>query len=268
MNKIITTGLVALWTLVAHAELTHFYTYVSGDFTTDLAGGADGTLFGNASLSSGALVTDGSAGTWSGNGPTTGMALPSSVATELGTEPFTFSYWIQLSATATYASEFAFSDGSTANWILGTPYAGNHNSASYVRVQGSGASYAATYDFMEVAAPPQAGGVLYHKVFVYDGSEAQLYIDGAVPNLSGYPPTASISGLNVATLPNVGLMGGSPWADNSANGTMFSFAIFDRALTQSEVEKLFAAGEDATMSKVKIAVGDAAQAKPALFIIK
>lgn len=269
MRKAVIVGLAGLLCMSSQAGVKHFYSFVDGDFKVDQISGADGTLYGNAALSSGALTMDGTSSDWESGaaGPTHGMALPASVAEDIGTGPFTFSYWIELSATAGYAAEFALSDTTTSNWILGTPFAGNHDSASYVRVQGSGATYAATYDYMEVAGPPQSAAVLYHKVFVYDGSEARLYIDGVQPSGFSYPPTADISGLNLGSVPNFSLMGGSPWGDPAANGTMYSFAVFDEALDANEVAALYAAGEVATVQDLRVAIGDLVL-QPKLFIVK
>jgi len=87
-------------------------------------------------------------------------------------------------------------------------------------------------------------------VVTYDGTTLSYYIDGALGSFSGLPPKITDPGLVLATLTYIGINGGSPWADNSINGTTRDFRIYGQSLTASQVTNLYALGSDASNSAI------------------
>ena len=88
------------------ATLTHRYSFdVGGTNATDSVGGANGTLYGNATNSAGKLVLDGSFGTY--------VDLPAAAINIATNSAVTFETWVDLGAGATWAYLFGF--GNTNN---------------------------------------------------------------------------------------------------------------------------------------------------------
>ena len=241
--------------VASNAELSilHYYSSEGTTITNDLVGTANGVLCGVSTNDLTAVVTDGSSGQWnSTEAPPLGMMLPTSIPEELGTNAFSIAYWTKINTQVDYSSELAISDGTTGNWILATPYAGNNDHGSYVRFceAGTGANY------VDVTGYPQATNEVYLKVFAYDGSKVTLYINGEQPGFSStYPSQVSLSGLNVSNINHMAINAGSPWGDKSIDGTTYAFGIFDQALTLEDAKELYILGKDATLEKIQI-IGD------------
>jgi hypothetical protein len=124
----------------ANAQLLHRYDFTS---TNDTVGTANGTLTGGATLSGGTLVTAGGNGAVSGlwgntNSPM--MILNTNAVSGL-TNAFTIESWFSCSTGwPKFDSLFAFSDGTTANYLMGNPVMGYSPWPSGCNIAGGGGS--------------------------------------------------------------------------------------------------------------------------------
>jgi hypothetical protein len=100
-------------------------------------------------------------------------------------------------------------------------------------------------------------------VVTYDGNTLSYYIDGALGSYSGLSPTITDPGLNLSTLTRIGINGGSPWPDNSINGSTLDFRIYGQALTPPQVASIYALGADASNSAISAVLANAAASSPA-----
>ena len=244
--------LAALGTANCGAQLSHYYNFTTGS-ANDQVGTANGVLEGTASLTGGALVTTGTLGTLSGGVPSNGLMLPSTAVAGI-TGAFTLECWYQVVYNGGYCTSFSFSDGTTANYVLATPARGNFPYASSISVVGGGGSYTGPGD-TEASGIYQDNGALHEMVVTYDGNTLSYYQDGSLANYpqqtgSTIEPTIVDPGLNLSSLTDIGIAGGSPWGDNSVNGQTFSFAIFDQSLSASQVASLYSLGDSASTTQV------------------
>ena len=230
----------------ANAQLLHRYTFTN---TNDTVGTANGTLNGSATLSGGALVTAGGngavSGGWGGSGPC--MVLSTNVVAGL-TNAFTIEDWFSCSTGwPKYDSLFAFSDGTTANYLLGNPVMGYSPWPSGCNIAGGGGSGVSVWGIY------LDSGTKHQVVLTFDGTTFTWYIDGAVANYSGYSPTASDPGFNLSTLKDVGINGGSPWGDPALTGSTYDFRIYGQALTSGQVAVMYGFGSGTNVSNATIA---------------
>lgn len=263
MKKILSTCLIAALAFSANAGLRHYYTAQSGDFTQDTIGTAHGTLKGNASISGGALATDGTDGGLTGGDPTQGMLLDAAAVEGIST--FSLSVWFQCQNNSGNADFiFAFSDGSVENRVIALPANNDNNYAGLTMASVDGTdvrAYAIGYSNEE--GGPWLDRGLVHLVVTYDGSTFAMYVNG-----NPYE-SASISGLELSNLTTPCIAGGSPAAaaDDSINGTTYAFGIFDAALESGEVADLYDLGTDVPPATLR-AMFPSGSRRPALFIMK
>jgi hypothetical protein len=249
----VVAGLLAALSMSAHAQLAHYYDSASGSLLNDQVGTANGTLEGTATISGGALVTDGTAGGLSGGVPANGMFLNSSAVSGI-TGGFTIVDWFQLvPSTGNHTHLFDFSDGTTANVLIALPVDSNSSPYPSHAYAGVGGHYAD--DFATSFNNGSGGawldtGSLYQMALTYDGSTLSMYVNGALQ------VSTTISGLNLSTLTTVGVAGGSPWtvSDPSIDGTTYAFDIFNETLSASQVSNVYGLGDGATASAIDNAV--------------
>lgn len=154
----VTSAFVALAGLAvttgANAQLIHHYTFDSGSVAIDSIGGANGTLFGGASIIGGALLLDGSSGYVETLGnhivPTSGNFTISMFARQTVSS----NGFVELISQGDLGSRFFFGHDPAGNFRV----APNNSSSSLFPTDGGYHNYALTYQ----------------------GSTANLYVDGAL----------------------------------------------------------------------------------------
>lgn len=242
--------LVCLSGISANAQLLHRYDFSTG--ANDSVGTANGTLEGSATISGGSLNSASVAGGLSGGVPQNGLMLPSSAVAGI-TNAFTVETWFVANYGGGFTTLFSFSGNNTASYVLATPARGNSPYASTISVIGGGGSNTE----QQASEQYQDNGVLHDMVVTYDGTALSYYIDGALGSFSGLPPTITDPGLNLSTLTYIGINGGSPWADNSINGSTLDFRIYGQSLNAAQAASLYALGSDASTSAISNAIANA-----------
>lgn len=262
--KVVVVLMVATLTLSVNASLLHRY-----EFTTDASdsvGTADGTIVGAVTISGGAAVTNG------GNGAVNGewslgnayVAVDSSAVAGINGS-FTIETWFNATTGwPKYDTLFAFSDGTTANYLLGAPVRGYSPWPSGIAIKGAGTPPPPGWDY-------GAEGIylddnaLHQMTVTYDAGTGvfQLYIDGAeatfTANGSVYAP-----GFDLSTLTQIGLNGGSCYGDPVLTGSTHDFRIYDGALAAGGVAAVYALGSDAANEDI---IAAAAIPEPATLLL-
>ncbi|RYD26123.1 MAG: LamG domain-containing protein, partial [Verrucomicrobiaceae bacterium] len=230
---------LALVPSLGSAALVHRYDFETN--ANDSVGSANGTLHGSATITGGGLNSGGSgiSGTLNGGVVQNGAQLPASAVAGLNGS-FTIEAWIKAPYGGGYTTAFSFSDGTTSNYILGTPARGNSPFASTVAMIGAGGS----------ATELQASGryadndQLIHMLATYDGTTLTYYQNSST-DLDGFNTTNTLSasitnpGFNLSSLTQIGVNGGAPWPDPSMNGTVFDFRIHDASVDAAQAAALF-----------------------------
>ena len=251
-QKISTLALLLAGALggTAQAQLLHRYDFNS---VNDTVGTANGTLEGSASLSSGALYSGGGFinGTLSGGVPSNGFMLPATAVAGI-TNAFTIDCWFLANYGGGYSTLFSFSDGTTGNYVLATPARGNYPYASGVAVIGGGGNGSE----QQALGQYHDDGALHEMVITYDGTTLSYYLDGGLATFPGQSvsPTLTDAGVNLSTMTDIGIAGGSPWGDNSINGYSYDFRLYGQALTSAQVAAVYALGKDASNSSIITAI--------------
>jgi len=253
-------SMLALAGLSANAQLAHYYYAGSGSILNDQVGTANGALeTGNGtSLSGGALVTPQNTGAGLSGGVSTGGMYLTGAADAGITGGFTIFDWCLPSSSGSSANTiFSFSDGTPSNMLLATPsdnngaQPGEYPAHAYSGVAGS------YQDLWNQNVYNGSGGLWLNTGvnlslvgLTYNGTTLSLYIDGA------FQQSAAVSGLNLSTLTDIGVAGGSPWAtsDTGIGGTTYAFGIFGEALTSSQMSSLYGAGDNASASAIDAAI--------------
>lgn len=223
--------------------LLHRYDFTSN--ANDSVGTANGILKGTATIAGGALNTTAVAGSLSGGAPQNGVQLPPGAVAGI-TGPFSIESWFVANFGGGYTTLFSFSGNNTASYVLATPARGNSPYASTISVIGGGGSSGE----QQASEQYQDNGTRHQLVVTYDGTTLAYYIDGALGSFSGLPPTVFDPGLVLATLNYIGINGGSPWPDNSINGSTLDFRIYGRALTAGQITNLYALGPEASNAAI------------------
>jgi len=246
MKKVLVLLMVATLTLSVSADILHRY-----DFETnadDSVGTANGAVYGSASITGGGLASGGDyiLGQLSGGVPLNGAGLPASAVDGI-TGAFTIECWLQTGFAGGYTTAFSFSDGTTSNYVLGTPARGNAPYASTVSAIGGGGPVGE----LQASGRWFDNGELLQMLATYDGTTLTYY-QNASTDIDGYNTANALSasievpGLNLSSLTQIGVNGGAPWPDNSMGGSVFDFRIYNNALSANQVYLLNCAGPDAT----------------------
>ena len=250
MKRVLVMLMVATLTLSVNADLLHRYDFEAD--ASDSVGTADGTVYGSASVTGGGLYSGGSGilGQLSGGVPQNGVGLDASAVSGI-TGAFTIECWYTAAFGGGYTTAFSFSDGTTGNYVLGTPARGNSPYASTVSVIGGGTGL----------AEQQASGqwsdtdALFHMVASYDGTTLTYYQNASTDyagfnTANGLSASITVPGLNLSTLTQIGINGGAPWPDKSMNGSVWDFRIYDHAVAMGGVAALYGLGSDASNEDV------------------
>lgn len=258
MKRVLVLLMVATLTLSVNADLLHRYDFDMD--ASDSVGAADGTIYGSASITGGGLYSGGSGilGQLDAGVPRNGVGLPASTASGI-TGAFTIECWLQTPFGGGFTTAFSFSDGTTGNYVLGTPARGNSPYASSVAVIGGGTGL----------GEQQASGrwfdtdELLQMLVTYDGTTLTYY-QNASTDYAGFNTTNGLSasivvpGLDLSSLTQIGINGGAPWPDNSMAGTVYDFRIYDNAISANQVAALYALGSDATNADIMAVIPEPA----------
>ena len=238
----------------ANAALVHRYDFETDGLALDSVGTADGGLYGSATISGGALNTTNVLGQLNGGVPRNGVGLPTATVAGI-TGAFTIEAWTNYSfGGSSFTTAFSFSDGTTSNYVLGTPARGGSPYPSSIAVIGGGVAggeQLARGQFFDNGA--------HHWVVTYDGTNLTYYQDGST-DLAGFNTTNSFSatisapGLDLSSLTQIGIAGGAPWPDNSATGQTLDFRIYDSAVSPAQVAQLNALGANASNAQIAAVV--------------
>lgn len=232
----------------AHAGITHLYTFNNGT-ANDSVGGANGTLEGNATVSGGQLVLDGTSTTYLDlPGPTIGINTYSALTLEL---------WLNSSSANTNNFTMAAAFGRTFSGASdplsqsnGGPFADSDTwrGVQYIMMQptrGDGHSRAAitalSYEAESgVNGPGQIDDGLQHMMaLTVDATDISYYIDGALIG------SAPLGGTNtLATVSNDhAYLGQSVFpGDPHFAGSINQFSIYNNALSSSQIAADYATG--------------------------
>jgi hypothetical protein len=235
MRCIIRRGLgaaVVAWLFAAPAfgsDIIHRYSFTAD--ASDSVGGADGTLMGDATISGGQVVLDGTAGTY--------VDL-SAVGNDIGNlADATFEVWVtwQDPANGYWQRIFDFGMDTTTNMFL-TPHPNAHGPRFALTLNGGG-------DEQQVeTASPFPFGVETHVAVTLDAANqiGSLYVNGQIAAIIyGYTNTPSQMG---ATTNNY--LGKSQYNDPYFNGSINEFRIYNRALSAADIATSYAGGPDGT----------------------
>jgi hypothetical protein len=212
----------------------HLYTFndgtVSGSTVSDLVGGADGTLFNGASVSGGQLVLADIGQT----GPNVQyMQMPDGVVPD-GTTAATFELWFTASASSgIWGRGFDLGSGEQ-NYVMFTPrnaFGGSRaaiteNSSGGERLVDAGTPYNDDTQHLATVTVDDAANTLTY--FIDGVSLGSVSLDGTF-----------LSGLEAIN----NFLGRAQYPfDPGFIGSMNQFAIYDRALSSSEIAANYAAG--------------------------
>ncbi|MFO1497968.1 MAG: LamG-like jellyroll fold domain-containing protein [Verrucomicrobiota bacterium] len=216
--------------LTLRADLTHRYSFTSN--SDDSVGTAHGTLEGAAQVSGGALVLDGSAGTF--------LNLPGGLVTNYSA--VTIETWVTFGTNAAWPRVFDFGgtnpDGNGRRYLFVTQHSGDLDTRLVISDADPG------YNHEEGVFKPGTQDNLgkVHIAAVVDPAQRfeGLFINGTLvasrSNLS--IPLSQVSG-------EFSYVGKSLYnADAYLNAQIDEFRIYDRALTRPEVGASYAAGPE------------------------
>jgi hypothetical protein len=250
MKRVLVLLMAVTLTLSVNAGLLHRY-----DFETDASdsvGTAHGTVYGSASVTGGGLYSGGGwiNGQLNAGVPNNGALLDASAVSGI-TGAFTIECWMTAGWGGGYTTAFSFSDGTTANYVLGTPARGNAPYASSVAVIGGGTGLGE----QQAAGRWFDTGDLLHMLVTYDGTTLTYYQNTSTDfdgfnTANGLSASIVVPGLDLSTLTQIGINGGAPWPDNSMNGSVWDFRIYDNAFSANQVAALYALGADATNADI------------------
>lgn len=219
-----------LTVIAVPAVLAHRYSF-NGTDASDSVGGANGTLMGNATVSGGQLVLDGSYGTY--------VDLPAGIINIATNSAVTFEAWVDFGAGATWAYLFGF--GNTNNG------AGVGQIACVPRSDGGGYHHwGITENYGGGRTPTWSHGwsnITAHITCVVDPPTGtiSIYRDGVL-EIAEYDAFAAFS--NVPT--NYAFLGRSFYdADPYLTANIDEFRIYSGALTPAQVALTQAEGPNA-----------------------
>ncbi|MGH8022956.1 MAG: LamG-like jellyroll fold domain-containing protein, partial [Limisphaerales bacterium] len=231
----------------AQAQLLHRYDFQTVGSANDIVGGADGTIYGSATVSGGALNTTGATGALIGGVPQNCLGLPASAVAGI-TNAFSIEAWFYAKYNGPDCTIFSFSDGTTSNYVLATTATGVSPYPSRVEALGGGGGSGAR-DAYQIYCD---NTTLHDAVVTYDGTNFNYYLDGTLGTYSGLTNSFPDSGVNLSRLAYIGVGGGSPFDDNSINGNVYDFRIYGQALTRAQVAAIYQLGDGAGVDNLAI----------------
>jgi len=156
------------------------------------------------------------------------VSLPAGVVSTLTN--FCIATWVYVDANRTWARLFDFGTG-TGNYMFLSPLSGG-NTVRYAITTGSGEQ--------QINGPALSEAAWHHVAVTLSGSTGMLYVDGVVVG-SNTTMTLKPSSLGSTTQNYIGK---SQFGDPLLNGLVDDFRIYGRALSGSEVSKLFSPSGD------------------------
>jgi hypothetical protein len=211
------------------SDIIHRYSFAKD--ASDSVGGADGTLMGNAMISGGQLVLDGSDGTYLDLG---------AVGPDIGTlNNATFEAWVTWTdpVNSFWERIFDFGNNTTMNMFL-TPHPNAHGPRFSLTINGGG-------DEQQVEnASPFPYNVETHVAITIDSVNqiGTMYLNGQVAaiiyNFTNYPAVMGTTTNNY--------LGKSQYNDPYFVGSIDEFRIYQVALSASQIATSFANGPDGT----------------------
>jgi autotransporter-associated beta strand protein len=228
----------------AQAQLLHRYDFATDGSADDTVGTANGVIYGGATVSGGVLNTpSGVTGTLSGGVPQNCVGLPAAAVAGI-TNAFSIEIWYQAAYNGGFCTLFAFSDGTTNNYLQGTPARGAAPYQSDIELRlTNGTAQLANGIYSD-------DNTLHHVIATYDGTNITYYRDGSLPSFSGLQNTFVDTGLILSNLTYIGVGGGSPWGDQTIAGQTYDFRIYGQALNAGQVSTLFTLGSDASNAAI------------------
>jgi hypothetical protein len=211
------------------SDVIHRYSFAKD--ASDSVGGADGALMGNATVSGGQLMLDGTDGTYVDLFP-----VGNDIANLTNA---TFETWVTWTdpVNSFWERIMDFGNNTTMNMFL-TPHPAAHGPRFALTINGGG-------DEQQVeTASPFPVGVETHVAITIDAVNqvASMYVNGQPAGIVyGYSNTPSVMG---ATTNNY--LGKSQYNDPYFVGSINEFRIYNVALTAAQVATSFANGPDGT----------------------
>ncbi len=208
------------------ATLAHRYSFTSD--ASDSVGGADGTLNGNAAISSGTVTLDGSSGTYVG--------LPVGILTNL--TAVTFETWLTNSTLPDNVCQFEFSSGGgTGGAYLRHVIHDQNNGRDQFEMTAGGNS--------DLIGNPGSGGQYVHVVCIYDPTAQvqAVFTNGMLHSVKTGSAIPSVNGMWAFA----GSLGRSPWwayGDPYLSGAIDEFRIYSGELAPQKIAMDYLAGPD------------------------
>lgn len=232
----------------ANAQLLHRYDFETDATANDTVGTASGTIYGAATVTGGSLnLASAVTGTLSSGLPQNCVGLPAAASAGI-TNAFTIQVWFKAAYNGGYCTLFAFSDGSTANYLQATPARGGspYQSDAELRLT-NGTAQLANGIYIDDNAD-------HDMIITYDGTNLTYYLDGSLPNFSGLQNTFVQTGLVLSNFTYIGVGGGSPWGDNTISGQIYDFRIYGQALTAAQAANIHSMGATAANAAISAAL--------------
>ena len=164
-----------------------------------------------------------------GEEPNRHVDLPEGIVSDL--DDFTIAAWVNPAATQNWARVFDFGTGTGVNMFL-TPRAGVAGTPVRFAITTSGGGGEQQIN----GTGPLPVGTWTHVAVTKSGTTGTLWVNG-VP--VGTNPNMTLSPSDLGNTTN-NWIGRSQYADPLFNGTIDDFHIFDRALTQEQIQSLMA----------------------------
>src|SRR5579885_1279313 len=246
----LTGFVVASLSPLTNAQLLHRYNFETAGTANDTVGTANGLLHGTATITNGALITDGTLGALNNGVQQNGVSLPATATAGI-TNAFSIEVWYTANYNGPWCTLFSFSDGATANNVLATPATGFPPYPSRVAVFGRGTEK----DVYQIYCDQPFYAPCHDMMVTYDGTNLVYYLDGALATYSGLSNSIITPGVNLSAMTHIGIAGGSPWAtDNSINGKVFDFRIYGQALSLNQVAAVYNLGTNPSNSAISNAL--------------
>jgi hypothetical protein len=213
------------------ATLQHRYSFTS-DYS-DSIGGANGTNEGNATINNGALVLDGTSGTY--------VALPGGIIDS--NQSVTIEAWVAFGANGAWARLFDFGSTAPANFFWGSPNAGGALRSDI----------ATTGGFANVAGGPNLNNRTVHFVETYDPTNGvmTIYTNSVVALMNATAANVPLS--TVAT--DDAFIGRSQFsADPYLIATIDEFRIYGGVLYSDEIAATDLLGPNQLLTSASVSI--------------